>query len=160
VTRYKTRTVPDVAFNAESAGGATVFALGRPGLVGGTSLGAPAWAAIFALVNQARASMGRGPIGLANDNLYKLGKKNSGDFHDVTVGDNAFQSPTGFGATPGYDLATGWGTPNVSNLVADLAKAPSGGNFDGGLLRFPRFPVSHGHKQHAPHTVVAGGGDD
>ena len=159
VTDYKTRTVPDVAFNAESAGGATVFALGRPGLVGGTSLGAPSWAAIFALVNQSRASMGRGPIGLANDNLYKLGKKNAGDFHDITVGSNAFLSPTGFQAGPGYDLATGWGTPNVANLVADLAKAPSGGNFDGGMFKLPKFPGEHGHKQHAPHTVVAGGDD-
>jgi subtilase family serine protease len=157
VTDFKTRTVPDVAFNAESAGGATVFALGRPGLVGGTSLGAPAWAAIFALVNQARASMGRGPIGLANDNLYKLGKKNAGDFHDVTVGNNAYFSATGFEATPGYDLATGWGTPNAANLVADLARAPSGANFDGGLLRFPYFPDAHGRKSHAPHTVVTGG---
>jgi subtilase family serine protease len=126
VTSYKTRTVPDVAFNAESAGGATVFALGRPGLVGGTSVGAPAWAAIFALVNQARAAAGRGPIGLANDNLYKLGRKSPGDFHDVTVGNNAFLSPTGFPATPGYDLATGWGTPNVAALVADLTKAAPG----------------------------------
>ena len=107
VTDFKTRTVPDVAFNAESAGGATVFALGRPGLVGGTSLGAPAWAAIFALVNQARAATGRGPIGLANDNLYRLGKRSPADFHDITVGNNAFLSPTGFNATPGYDLARG-----------------------------------------------------
>jgi subtilase family serine protease len=83
VTDFKTRTVPDVAFNAESAGGSTVFALGHAGLVGGTSLGAPAWAAIFALVNQARAAAGRGPLGLANDNLYKLGRK-GGDFHDVS----------------------------------------------------------------------------
>ena len=134
-----------------------MFALGRPGLVGGTSLGAPAWAAIFALVNQARASTGRGPIGLANDNLYKLGRKNAGDFHDVTVGNNAYFSPTGFEATPGYDLATGWGTPNAANLVADLARAPSGANFDGGLLRFPHVPDAHGRKSHPPHTVVSGG---
>ena len=134
VTSYRTRTVPDVAFNAESAGGATIFVLGHHPLVGGTSLGAPAWAAIFALVNEARAAAGRGPLGLANDNLYKLGRKGS-DFHDVTVGDNAFLSPTGFAATSGYDLATGWGTPIVSALVADLANAPSGDNFKGELLR-------------------------
>jgi subtilase family serine protease len=155
VTDFKTRTVPDVAFNAESAGGSTVFALGRPGLVGGTSLGAPAWAAIFALVNQARAAAGRGPIGLANDNLYKLGRK-GGDFHDVTVGNNAYFSPTGFSAIPGYDLATGWGTPIVTGLVADLVKAPSGENFNGELLRGPFGVNGHGAKQHAPHTVVSG----
>jgi subtilase family serine protease len=155
VTSYKTRTVPDVAFDAESAGGATVFALGRPGLVGGTSLGAPAWAAVFALVNQARATAGRGPLGLANDNLYKLGRK-GGDFNDVTVGNNAFLSPTGFAATPGYDLATGWGTPIVSALVSDLAKAPSGENFNGELLREPRLPGGNGPNRQAPHTVVSG----
>ena len=27
---------------------------------------------------------------------------------------------SGVGLPPGFDLATGWGTPNVANLVADL----------------------------------------
>jgi subtilase family serine protease len=162
VSGYSMRTVPDVAYYAESAGGAMVFALGRPGLVGGTSLGSPSWAGIFALVDQARASQGRGPIGPANASLYKLGRK-GGDFHDITVGNNAYLSPTGFAATPGYDLATGWGTPDVARLVAGLAKAPAGENQDGEQPQVPRFDDQHGDQQgehgHKPHTVLAGRGN-
>jgi hypothetical protein len=36
------------------------------------------------------------------------------DFHDITSGSN------GYPATPGYDLATGWGSPNGSGLIDGL----------------------------------------
>jgi kumamolisin len=44
------------------------------------------------------------------------------DFHDITAGTNTLAgSPiAGFNAGPGYDLATGLGTPNVANLINDL----------------------------------------
>jgi hypothetical protein len=45
-----------------------------------------------------------------------LGKGYSADFHDITVGSN------GFPATKGYDLATGWGSPNKSGLINALTK--------------------------------------
>jgi hypothetical protein len=45
-----------------------------------------------------------------------LGKGYSTDFHDITVGSN------GFPATKGYDLATGWGSPNKSGLINALEK--------------------------------------
>jgi subtilase family serine protease len=140
LTDSRMRTIPDVSYNAAVNGGVTVFAGGGPQLVGGTSLGSPSWAGIFALVNEQRAAQGRGPIGFANDNLYRLArdKRTSLDFHDILKGSNAFFSPVGFDAKPGYDLASGWGTPNVAKLVADLAKSPGGGpggdeggNFEG-----------------------------
>ena len=79
----------------------------------------------MALANQARANQGRGSLGFLNDKLYGLAKNSStyaSDFHDITVGNNQLvDTPVGFSAGPGYDIATGWGTPNVANLVADLA---------------------------------------
>ncbi len=43
-------------------------------------------------------------------------------FHDITTGNNEDSaSPSRFLAVPGYDLCTGWGTPNGSNLIAALA---------------------------------------
>jgi hypothetical protein len=46
------------------------------------------------------------------------------DFHDVVTGDNKLlETQAGFSATTGYDFATGWGTPNVANIVPDLVKA-------------------------------------
>jgi hypothetical protein len=43
-------------------------------------------------------------------------------FHDITAGNNTVAgSSVGFSAGPGWDDATGWGTPNVANLVPILA---------------------------------------
>ena len=46
-------------------------------------------------------------------------------FHDITTGNNFWRgSPNRFPAVPGYDLCTGWGTPNGTNLITALAGAP------------------------------------
>ena len=172
VTGYRSRTVPDVSYNAAVNGGVEVFASPNIYLVGGTSCGSPQWAAIFALVDQARAQAGRGPIGFANPALYQLAQQSSGghhgfsanfhdnsaDFHDITVGNNALDSPVGFSAGPGYDLATGLGTPNVGNLVRDLTTASSGGNpaFDwSGFLGQVQFASPWGGRHHA-NTMAPG----
>ena len=82
--------------------------------------GLPQWAAIAALRDQ-RAGH---PLGLLNDAIYAIGNDPalySNDFHDITVGDNQLIGiPVGFVAGTGWDGASGWGTPNVANLVADL----------------------------------------
>jgi subtilase family serine protease len=124
------RAVPDVSYNAAVDGGVLVFysALGPAAtgfyIVGGTSAGSPQWAGIFALANAARALHAKGPVGFANPGLYAIaqGANYLHDFHDITSGNNALVGTgIGFPATTGFDLATGWGTPNVANLVADLA---------------------------------------
>ena len=127
---FSGRAVPDVAYNAAVDGGVLVYysAEGPSAagfyIVGGTSAGSPQWAAIFALANTARAAISKGPIGSANSRLYAIasGSHYSADFHDITVGNNILTGSTiGFLSGQGYDLATGLGTPNVANLVADLA---------------------------------------
>lgn len=120
-TLHKHRGIPDVAYNAGVAGG-VIAAWGVGGgffIFGGTSAGAPQWAGIIADLNQAR---GR-PMGFLNDQLYLLGGIGALRplFHDVTLGDNAFGGQPGFPAKPGYDLATGWGTPNFGLLGTILA---------------------------------------
>jgi subtilase family serine protease len=109
------RGVPDVAYNAAINGGFLVAVGGHIGIFGGTSAGAPQWAGIVALVNQAR---GAKPALSFPGALYA----HPNDFHDITVGSNTLAgSPVaGFNAGPGYDLATGLGTPNVANLINDL----------------------------------------
>lgn len=121
---------PDVAYNAAIDGGVLVVygALGGPFLfiVGGTSAGSPQWAGIAALANQARANLGKGPIGDLNPTLYSIyhGSRYATDFHDITVGnDQLFGSTVGFAAGTGYDVASGIGSPIVSNLVTDIAAA-------------------------------------
>ena len=121
---------PDVDYNAAVDGGVLVVygGFGFPVLfiVGGTSAGSPQWAGIVALANQARAAVGKGPIGAINPVLYSIlhSSRYATDFHDITVGnDQLVGSTVGFSAGPGYDLASGIGTPIVDQLVIDLTAA-------------------------------------
>jgi subtilase family serine protease len=86
-------------------------------LYGGTSFASPMWAGYLALVNQQAASKGDKPPGFINPTIYRLGLGSdyNVDFHDITVGSN------GFPATKGYDLASGWGSPNTDGLINALA---------------------------------------
>ncbi len=74
------------------------------------------WAGYLALVNQQAVANGNKPLGFINPALYTIGLSSSydTDFHDVTSGSN------GYAATTGYDLATGWGSPNGAALIAAL----------------------------------------
>jgi kumamolisin len=84
---------------------------------GGTSFAAPMWAGYLALANQQAVTKGDHPPGFINPTIYPLGlgKGYDTDFHDITSGSN------GFPATKGYDLATGWGSPN-KGLINALVK--------------------------------------
>jgi hypothetical protein len=57
-----------------------------------------------------------------NPALYALGREQARGgaavFHDIVVGSNGTTLVRGFPAKPGYDLATGWGTPDVPALFA------------------------------------------
>jgi pseudomonalisin len=82
----------------------------------GTSLSAPLWNGMWTRIQAAAAKKG---TGFANNLLYKLGQgpNYSKDFFDVTIGDN-FPYP----AKPGWDNTTGWGTPDIKNLMLDITK--------------------------------------
>jgi len=86
-------------------------------LYGGTSFASPMWAGYLALANEQAASKGDKPPGFINPAIYHLGLGSDYDidFHDITVGNN------GFPATKGYDLASGWGSPNKDGLIDALA---------------------------------------
>jgi subtilase family serine protease len=88
---------------------------------GGTSFAAPMWAGFLALVNQQSVANDKGTLGFINPALYTIGGGSSydSDFHDVTSGSN------GYSATTGYDLATGWGSPNGVSLINALAGSAS-----------------------------------
>ena len=104
--------------------------------VSGTSASAPSFAGIMALVDQKTGSR----QGQANYVLYKLAMAetlskcngsntttlpaNTCVFNDVTVGNNGVPGEPGYGtpsaqfqSTVGYDLTTGLGSVNVSNLL-------------------------------------------
>src|SRR5208282_5680069 len=73
------------------------------------------------------AANGQPPVGFANPALYAIGKSASYQscFHDITTGSNTnSSSPTKYQAVAGYDLCTGWGTPNGDNLIPALLSPP------------------------------------
>src|ERR1700723_3377214 len=81
---------------------------------GGTSFAAPMWAGYLALANQQAAANGTPAPGFINPAIYPLGLSSSydSDFHDITSG-----SDGPFPTTVGYDLPTGWGSPNGAGLI-------------------------------------------
>ena len=108
------REVPDVATSGDPDHGYLIYYTGAnspnsPGwqAIGGTSAGAPLWAALVALMNQTCAST----LGFLNPTLYT--SAGTGSYRDVTSGNNDWLGDhTGdYPATSGYDLATGLGSP-------------------------------------------------
>ncbi len=111
------RTTPDIALDADPNTGVAVYDStkynGQAGWfqIGGTSVGAPIWAALIALANQAGAT----PLSGANLALYGLGSSSYGtDYRDVKTGSN------GYAAGTGYDMVTGIGTPLAGALIPAL----------------------------------------
>ena len=90
---------------------------------GGTSFAAPMWAGFMALVNQQAVTNGNPTLGFINPIIYPIGVGSGygNAFHDITSGNN------GYPAVAGYDLVTGWGSPNGSGLINALAGSGSGG---------------------------------
>ncbi|MGB6385274.1 MAG: protease pro-enzyme activation domain-containing protein [Terriglobales bacterium] len=95
---------------------------------GGTSFATPMWAGYMALVNQQAALNSNPALGFINPTIYSLGL-GSGygtDFHDITAGNNdCCGQPMFWTAVTGYDLVTGWGSPNTG-LINALAGSGGG----------------------------------
>ena len=114
------RNIPDVALTANFI---TCVANGVTNSVEGTSCAAPLWAGFAALINEQANNQGLPPIGFLNPALYYIGFSAgyTNAFHDITAGnDNWPDSPTLYAAAPGYDLCTGWGTPNGQGMIDAL----------------------------------------
>jgi subtilase family serine protease len=109
------RNVPDVA--AEANHDNFACANGTCGVGSGTSFASPRWAGFMALVNQLAIASGRSTVGFLNPTIYTigLGANYESDLHDITSGSNG-----GYSAVSGYDLVTGWGSPNGQDLIDEL----------------------------------------
>jgi kumamolisin len=111
------RTVPDVALVADPNTGGYLVLNGQVWYVGGTSWGAPTWAGICAMTNQARANMNEPSLGLLGPKIYPL--NGTGSFRPITTGSNG---PNGvYNAGPRYSMCTGLGVPNVAAMIQTLA---------------------------------------
>ena len=119
------RNVPDVALTAD-----WIFVVhdnGSSDIVAGTSCAAPLWAGFCALANQYSTATTGTNLGFLNPTLYTIASSSvySSSFHDITTGNNTgTQTPGLYNAVPGYDLATGLGTPSGTNLINALVWPP------------------------------------
>jgi subtilase family serine protease len=125
------RNGPDVSANANF----TFYTCGdqtacQANVYGGTSFAAPMWAAYIALVNQQLVADGQPTVGFINPTIYNqnVTSEYSANFHDITSGTSGSYS-----AVTGFDLVTGWGSPNTG-LIAALT--------GGGTSPTPAFAIS------------------
>ncbi|MGH2808524.1 MAG: S53 family peptidase [Actinomycetota bacterium] len=109
------RQLPDVAGPGDPDSGYAVVYEGKVSAVGGTSGSTPFWAGVTALITERARQEGIDDIGLLNPILYALGRSDTPPFFDVVHGGNRHHP-----ATPGWDYATGWGSPNVAELTRDV----------------------------------------
>jgi len=125
------RGVPDVSYDADPASGVAIFdSLGDMGFkdwiqVGGTSVGAPNWAALIAIANagRTRALGSTGTTTPTNVAIYNIAKKAyAANFRDITSGTNG-SCGTLCTASTGYDFVTGLGSPLANHIVSALQKA-------------------------------------
>lgn len=117
------RALPDVALDASGKSPLVIYDNGRWDSAAGTSASTPAWAGLMALVDAAAKRR----VGSIHATLYRLahsGRYHS-DFRDITVG--SIEDPSEIRGTvpplhagPGWDPATGLGTPHMAALVRDL----------------------------------------
>jgi kumamolisin len=114
------RQTPDVAAAGDPDTGYLVYQTpgdGSPAawsVVGGTSGASPFWAGIMLLTRQLAQKEGVGRLGFIDPMLYSIASNNPANtvFHDITRGGNLAQQ-----ATPGWDYATGLGSPDVTALA-------------------------------------------
>ncbi len=121
------RGVPDVAYDANPNTGFAVYDTvryqGQAGWfqVGGTSAGAPQWAALFAIANSLRVAASKATLSSTGTAVYSVGKASyASNFHDVTSGTNG-SCGTICTAVVGYDYVTGLGSPQASDIINALA---------------------------------------
>jgi hypothetical protein len=140
------RTNPDVAYDADPNPGFSIYdTIPYYGYrynwtaVGGTSAGAPQWAALIAIADQGRALSSPAKARLTSTpaqqaqlstdlaqsvlyNLFYTPGYASTYFHDITAGTST--GTPNYAATANYDLVTGLGTPHADQVVAALVSPP------------------------------------
>jgi len=138
------RDVPDVALNADSNIGYRIYTCSTDTgpctsnswcVAGGTSASSPSFAGIMALIVQAMGQR----LGNVNGTLYGLGNTQYGGtgvvnnvYHDITSGNNGLGAQlTGNSCAVGYDLVTGLGSVNATNLLLAFQ--------EGGIITTPTY---------------------
>jgi hypothetical protein len=149
------RVVPDVAAFADSLPGHLLRFSGEWGTVGGTSASTPLTAGSLAVLSGALASHGQPRLGYVPPLLYAIGDLgDTGALYDIVIGSNDTNDIGVYATTPGFDLATGWGSLLYRPLTAALA--PPTVPLDGVALRAVPGPDDQSLEWVATPAVAAG----
>jgi subtilase family serine protease len=121
------RATPDVGFIADPYTGVSTYVIPSDGtpdqgqweILGGTSVGSPAWAGILAIVNQGRAVAGETSLTGSTQTLPDLYALAASAFNKVALGSGDGGTNLAIN-TPGYNTQTGLGSPVGSVMVNAL----------------------------------------
>jgi len=138
VNTNKNRAIPDVSLIANTQNGVNIVCNGKWMTIGGTSASCPLFAGVLSLANQMRFNKGKVPLTtvhtpnpMSNNSpmvtyptnvqkylynvIYKDPALYSKCLYNITMGTDGIYS-----ANVGYNIATGLGSPNVTNLCDAL----------------------------------------
>ncbi|MGH2843101.1 MAG: protease pro-enzyme activation domain-containing protein, partial [Solirubrobacteraceae bacterium] len=163
------RELPDVSALADPQSGITIYYAGAWTAIGGTSSATPLWAAMLAEIN-ASSSCDSAPVGFASPLLYQVADSSPADyadaFNDITAGNNdnlGVGDGDDYPAGSGYDMASGLGTPRITNangngLDQQLCAAAAGAATGAGAPQVTGLTPSSGSNAGGGTTVIAGTG--
>jgi subtilase family serine protease len=121
------RGVPDVAYDGNPGTGIPSYSSWACSQCvtgwsqwGGTSIGTPQWAALFAIANAERHAASKAKLTQPQVDLYPVAE---GDYHDIVSGTNGSCGAL-CTAVVGYDYVTGLGSPKANLVIPALVAAP------------------------------------
>ncbi len=121
------RLAPDLAAHASVLPGWPATYGSNWAAVGGTSAATPLLAAGFAVLSARERAAGRPPLGPVSPLMYSLAASDPATVFDITSGNNqAIKKVPGRYAGIGYDLASGLGVPQFSQVATALPAPGSG----------------------------------
>lgn len=153
------RSTPDVGYNADPNTGFAVYdSLAYQGysgwqVVGGTSAGAPQWAALVAITDQGRAINGQGTLDGASQTLPALYSVYS---PPGTSGYSTYTSVFNDIGSDGYGYSTGLGSPKAAQVAAILGAASSASTTTPTSPTLPASPITVSFKTMPSTSVLTG----
>ncbi len=145
------RLVPDLSVMGDPSTGFIEYFSGSWGSIGGTSIGSPIMSAVTAVAAQA---CGVARLGFLNPTLYNMA---STGFNDVTTGSNDLFGVGVYSAGPGYDMASGLGSPNPATFLTGLCP-PSAGSLKANAVLSTSSPVIGGAEPTLSLTLTTAAG--